>query len=57
MGVPTNATNPTAQAAHPAYKEALVYEVRPAEEAREAPRCGGGICSNLNWRYLNFVII
>lgn len=25
-------------AAHPAYKEALVYEVRPAEEAREAPR-------------------
>ncbi|CAL1156953.1 unnamed protein product [Cladocopium goreaui] len=26
------------KAAHPAYKEALVYEVRPAEEAREAPR-------------------
>ena len=32
--------SPTAQAAHPAYKEALVYEVRPAGEAREAPRCG-----------------
>ena len=28
---------PLAQAAHPAYKEALVYEVRPAGEA---PRCG-----------------